>query len=256
MNKGKTEICVVIVGSFNRHLEQIRQTISKFELEGIRVLSPKPSKPISRKNGFVMLECNKGTPGEIESDVLKAISQSDLLYVVDPDGYIGRSTSFEIGYAFSRNIPIYSLEKPKDPMLCFLITREKSIQAIKQSIGRRGSGDLPPGAFTLSELQDYVHRMVLKRGFAEETIRDVLLLFVEEIGELARAIRGLTGLKMSRERVDSDKELRTEVADCLMYLVDLANLAGIGLEDALREKQRMDANRRWRSQKVDPVAQD
>lgn len=248
MNKDRANICVVISGSFNRHFEQIKQKISEFELEGIEVLAPKPSKPISKKHGFVMLESDKGTPEEIESDHLKAISQSDFLYVVNPDGYIGKSVSFEIGYAFSRNIPIYSLEKPKDHVLCFFMKPEESVQAIKQSIRDGESDDLPPGrAFTLSELQYYIHRMVLKRGFQEETPRDVLLLLIEEVGELARAIRGFTGLKISRERVDSSEDLRQELADCLIYLVDLANLTGIRLEDAIREKERMNANRRWRS---------
>lgn len=251
MDRDKTNISVAISGSFNKHFDQVRQKISEFELEGIKVLAPKPSKPISSKHGFVMLESDRGTPEEIELNHLKAISQSDFLYVVNPKGYIGTSVAFEIGYAFSRNIPIYSLEKPKDCVLCFFIKPEKSIQAIKQSLKGGESENLPPGrAFTLSELQDYIHRMVIKRGFEKETLRDVLLLLLEEVGELARAIRGFTGLKISRERVDSHKDLKQELADCLIYLVDLANLADIKLEDALREKERMNSKRRWRSRKA------
>jgi NTP pyrophosphatase (non-canonical NTP hydrolase) len=103
---------------------------------------------------------------------------------------------------------------------------------------------------TLTEIQDYVSQMVRRRGFENETIEDVLLLFVEEVGELARAIRGFIGLKISRNRVESDKNLRLELADCLIYLMDIANLANIKLEDALREKEKTNSKRKWHSGKA------
>ena len=74
---------------------------------------------------------------------------------------------------------------------------------------------------------------------------DVALLLVEEVGELAKAIRVETGLKVAPNDVRRLPSLRLELADCLVYLTDLANLADISLEDALREKEALNAGRRW-----------
>jgi len=259
MDRNKTNISATISGSFNKYFGQIKQKVLEFEQQGISVLSPKPSEPVLRKGSFVILESDKGTPREIELTHLKAISQSDFLYIVNPRGYIGKSVAFEIGYAFSRNIPVYSLERPKDPVFCFLIKPEKSIQAIKEALrtreGERAENLLSKRELTLNQLQDFVQSMIRKRGFEKETMHDVLLLLIEEMGELARAVRGFTGLKISRRQLEKCENLGEELADCLIYLVDLANLADIRLEDAFREKEATNSKRRWLSRKVkDSVA--
>lgn len=251
MGRDKTGISVTVSGSFNKYFGQVKQKILEFEEGGISVLSPKPSEPVLRKNRFVTLESDRGTPKEIELSHLKAISQSDFLYVVNPGGYIGKSVALEIGYAFSRNIPIYSLERPKDQVFSFLMKPEMSIQTIKESLMATQAEILPvEKALTLSELQDFIRSMVRKRGFEKETMQDVLLLLIEEVGELARAVRSFTGLKISRRQLDNYENLGQELADCLVYLIDLANLANIKLEDAFREKEAINSERRWRSRKV------
>jgi NTP pyrophosphatase (non-canonical NTP hydrolase) len=98
----------------------------------------------------------------------------------------------------------------------------------------------------LAGLQDYVRKVVKLRGFEDETVEDGLLLFVEEIGELARAVRIFVGLKSSRrKRSNIYQHLREELADCLIYLIDIANLADIDLENAVRKKEMHDLARRW-----------
>jgi NTP pyrophosphatase (non-canonical NTP hydrolase) len=56
------------------------------------------------------------------------------------------------------------------------------------------------------------------------------LWFSEEIGELAEAIA-------RRERGDGDEQnLREEFADVLAWLATLANITGVDLTDAIRQK--------------------
>jgi len=249
MNEKNMKISATISGSFNKYFNQIRQKILEFEREGIEVLSPKPSMPICAKDDFVLLESDEGLPQEIELKHLDAISRSDFLYIINPEGYIGKSVALEIGYALTRNIPIYSLEEPKDYLFSFFVKPEKSIQAIKRSIATTQNRVLPVKPLTLTELQEYVRRIVKERGFEKESITDVLILFVEEVGELSRAIRNLTGLGVDLQHTDSYKSLGEELADCLIYILDLANLAGINLEHALREKEEINLMRKWHSRK-------
>lgn len=247
MNKLEVKISATISGSFNKHLDQIQKKTLEFQREGIEVLSPKLSRSISCEDNFVRLETDEGTPKEIEFKHLEAISRSDFLYVVNPRGYIGKSVTLEIGYALSRNIPIFSLEKPEDNVLSFFVKPEKSIKIMKRLlITKRSETSFTKKSATLIELQNYVRDMVKRRGFEKETIEDVLLLLIEEIGELARAIRNLMGLKVSRKIEDVYKNLSEELADCLIYLLDIANLADVNLEDALREKEKHNSARKWR----------
>lgn len=111
-----------IIGSFRKHYNKILELSREFETIGIKVLTPKLSKIVNPDEDFVLLEsdcCNGQYPSisHIEDQVLSAILDADFVYVCNPDGYIGLSTSFEIGYALSRGISIYSLEAPQDTML-------------------------------------------------------------------------------------------------------------------------------------------
>jgi DNA-binding NarL/FixJ family response regulator len=87
--------------------------------------------------------------------------------------------------------------------------------------------------------------MVKGRGFSEEGLTDVALLLVEEVGELVKAIRLQTGLKVGEGDLERRKSIELELADCLVYLLDLVILADINLEDALREKDALNARKKW-----------
>lgn len=249
MKESRPKISASISGSFRRDLAGIQERIHQFQQKGVEVLSPKLSKAVSQQGEFVRLQEDKGTPGEIESKHLKAISQSDFLYVVNPGGYIGRSVAFEIGYALSKGIPVYSLEEPEDVALSSFVKPRKHIETIKREVSVSRHKIYTREYLTLKEIQNYVHRMTKLRGFETETIEHAMLLLVEEVGELAKATRNLLGLKSSRQR-DLRKNVKEELADCLIYLFDIANLADVDLEDAIREKERRSSWRKWRYGKV------
>jgi len=240
----------VVSGSFNRFLPQIQETVIKMEKLGIVVLSPKVSKPVSRINGFTRLEKDKGSPEKIERIHLTAIAESDFLYVVNPEGYIGKSVGLEIGYAISNGIPIFSSDAPKDPIFSgfikpFISLDSKLKNLVLEQKNERARLSLK-AAPRLRDLQNYVENMVNKRGFSEESLADVMLLLVEEIGELAKAVRHKTGLKVSRQNLDRSLSIKAELADCLIYLLDIANLAGIDLENAFRDKEALNSKRKWK----------
>ncbi|MBI3337538.1 MAG: nucleotide pyrophosphohydrolase [Candidatus Staskawiczbacteria bacterium] len=99
---------------------------------------------------------------------------------------------------------------------------------------------------SLAVLQHYIHEMVVRRGFDKETPRDVLLLLMEEVGELAKAIRKYVGLKTDKEKKDKYPALEGELADVLIYILDLANLLQVSLFHALHEKEKENEKRSWK----------
>lgn len=97
---------------------------------------------------------------------------------------------------------------------------------------------------TLKDLQTYVDIICQERGWTKDNYSEKFLLFMEEIGELAKAIRqekGLYGEKAKPNR----KALEEEFADVLSYLLDLANCFQVDLEQAFREKEEVNATRIW-----------
>ena len=64
-------------------------------------------------------------PGK-ERSILKCfdkIDKADIVYVVDPNGYVGNSVSVDMGYAYAKNKPIYASNPTDDSVLMDLINR-------------------------------------------------------------------------------------------------------------------------------------
>jgi NTP pyrophosphatase (non-canonical NTP hydrolase) len=233
-----------ISGSFRRFLPQIKEKIEECLREGITVLSPRSGNAVGELPGFILVEGDRGEPKEIESDHLQCIRRSDFLYVVNPGGYIGPSATMEIGYALAAGVTVFSSELPTEPVLAMFVRRERSIGKVKRMLGEAQGLEIPCKA-DLATLQAYIRKVVHIRGFDEESLRDVVLLLVEEVGELAKAVRWQVGLKVARSHPEDNKTVALELADCLIYLLDIANLAGIDLDDAFRAKEKINQSKSW-----------
>ena len=101
-----------------------------------------------------------------------------------------------------------------------------------------------PESPTLRDLQRYVADVCQERGWTRDTPPEKFMLFVEEVGELAKAMRKAAGLYEERAK-PRDVSLDEEFADALSYLLDLANCFQIDLEAAFRAKERINQARTW-----------
>ncbi len=111
-------------------MDQITKVIAEFEENGVEVLSPKHRAPKNPGDEFVLFEGETTTdPKQLEELHLKAIENSDFLFVVDPEGYVGNSAVMEVGYAKALGKPIYSLEEPSEFILK-LFVQQKNPRAI------------------------------------------------------------------------------------------------------------------------------
>lgn len=97
---------------------------------------------------------------------------------------------------------------------------------------------------TLPELQQYMKALCQERGWDQDSYLEKFLLFSEEIGELAKAMRKSVGLYEEKAKAQ-DMSLAEEFADVLSYLLDLANYFDVDLEEAFREKEKINAERQW-----------
>ncbi len=97
---------------------------------------------------------------------------------------------------------------------------------------------------TLMDLQAYVDATCKERGWTKDNYAEKFLLFTEEVGELAKAIRKDAGLYDEKAKPQRFA-LEEEFADVLSYLLDLANYFHIDLEQAFREKEQLNQGRTW-----------
>jgi NTP pyrophosphatase (non-canonical NTP hydrolase) len=98
---------------------------------------------------------------------------------------------------------------------------------------------------SLTELQQHLGETCRKHGWDKNSITEVFLLFAEEVGELAKAIRKETGFKGEKKPTNHDN-LREEFADVLNYLMELANRFDIDLAEVYFEKHHINAERTWK----------
>lgn len=108
----------VIHGSFQKHFEEIRRVHQIFTAAGIEVLAPEFSTIVNSKDGFAILESDTVTDQRMIELLylhnLKRLGENGFSYFVDPEGYIGKSVSYELGIAQTSNVRCFFSETPKD----------------------------------------------------------------------------------------------------------------------------------------------
>jgi len=98
---------------------------------------------------------------------------------------------------------------------------------------------------SLRHLQAYVAKLEADRGFADQSAIQKRLLMGEELGELFKAVRKHEGLPIDPE--GTTQSVAWELADLLIYIWAVANRYDVDLEDAFREKERVNAERVWKT---------
>lgn len=96
---------------------------------------------------------------------------------------------------------------------------------------------------SLVYLQKYVGKKLIQRGFDNETIEETMMLFCEESGELAKAIRKSRKIKTDPESIDY--KISEELADIFWYLLVLSNKLNVNLNKAFIEKEKKNELRKW-----------
>lgn len=105
-----------VIGSFRKYYGEVVEIIKMFEDNGHTILSPKCSNIIRDEDGFVILasDDSRFTHIDIQTMVFHRAFRSDFVYVWNPNGYVGKTTCYEIGRLIERKIPLYYKEYPVD----------------------------------------------------------------------------------------------------------------------------------------------
>jgi NTP pyrophosphatase (non-canonical NTP hydrolase) len=237
------EFEVVLTGSYRRDIEGLRRIHEELSDLGCTVLSPTEINPAHELDGFVYMKGEETElPQQIELRHLDAIQRSTFVWLHAPDGYVGVSASLEVGFAHAQGIPVYSTTSPSESSLQAFVHK---VDSVVQVITMARSHQLPVPTPNLRAFQRYYKRVAAERGYERESAQNCLLLMVEEVGELAHAIRSREKLARhgGRKGVDEAREL----ADVMIYVVHMANLLGLDIASAVKDKEMLNIKKYLRS---------
>ena len=110
---------VYVCGSF-RFLDKIEELETRLRKENIECVVSKT------RNARGILGC------------LEKIDDADVVYVVNPEGYVGKSVCLDIGYAYARNKQIFVMHAVDDPQLMGLTDGTLSFEELV-SLLKKGS---------------------------------------------------------------------------------------------------------------------
>ena len=96
----------------------------------------------------------------------------------------------------------------------------------------------------LKDLQVFHRKLDAEKHFDQDIFRNIAYLS-GEIGELVSAIRKHRKANDGAEETEARNHVGDELADCLAYIVKLANYAEIDLHDAYTNKMKQNLNREW-----------
>jgi hypothetical protein len=107
---------VALIGSFRQHYVIVCEALEAFRAAGWRILHPAGSKVLEPGLDFVRFETDepKLSDAEIQAVTLRNILKADLTFVVAPDGYVGRTTCYEIGRLMQAKRAVVYSEHPHD----------------------------------------------------------------------------------------------------------------------------------------------
>lgn len=89
-----------------------------FTAAGIDVIAPQLSEITKIQDGFAVLASDEATDPRMTEILylhnLKRLGQDGFSYFVNPEGYIGKSASYELGIAQISNVPCFFSDRPAD----------------------------------------------------------------------------------------------------------------------------------------------
>lgn len=235
-NENSTAACrtsVVLCGTYRKDPKGLLRTFDQLKDSGFAILSPTNVHIESEKQGFVYMQGESTqSPDQLEGRHLDAIQRADFVWFFAPDGYVGPTGALEVGFARANGIPVYTDTSLEDKTIEGFVELVESPMVVQESLKKHQF--LPPSPAVV-RFQHYYRRAAHQRGYSNENPQDCLLLMLEEMGELARALRKRAHLVRHGSEIRNQEAL--ELADVFIYVVHMANILKLDLSKIVQQKE-------------------
>jgi deoxyguanosine kinase len=119
-----------------------------------------------------------------------------------------------------------------------LLPRQAELLSVTPTLSEADRAVFTEGHRRLSDFQRWHRALDEEEGFVQDVFFNYLCL-TEQVGELGAVLAGIWRAQARGEMQDDQAALREELADCLAYLIKLANYAELDLEEAYLDKMRL-----------------
>lgn len=89
---------------------------------------------------------------------------------------------------------------------------------------------------TIRHLQEYIAEKIKERGFEDETLQERLIVLTEELGELVKSCRKISGISVDQNR-EITEQPGEELADVINLTFAVGIQLGLDIEKEFREKE-------------------
>jgi NTP pyrophosphatase (non-canonical NTP hydrolase) len=101
----------------------------------------------------------------------------------------------------------------------------------------------------LKSLQKYIELKIKERGFKDETLHERLVLLMEEVGELAKACRKISGMNIEKGKENSHM-VGEEIADVINLTFAVAIKLELDVEKEFEKKEEKNDMRSYHRAKI------
>lgn len=123
---------VVICGTYHKDPAGLRRIFRELEATGCRILSPIGIDFTNIREEVVITSKEADLDiNELEKFHIRAMRDADFIWLHDPEGHVGISSSYELGYANAIGTPVFCFEPPIDEMLA---TRVHVVRSVFEAI--------------------------------------------------------------------------------------------------------------------------
>ena len=99
---------------------------------------------------------------------------------------------------------------------------------------------------SINEIQSYIKKVMEVRGFNKEKSSDKILLLVEEVGELAKAVRkNEKKLGIDKTKEYNYSSIESEIADVFIVLLSICDILNMDLLKVFLDKEEENIKRIW-----------
>ena len=105
-----------LIGSFRQYYAQVRRAAVELEAAGVVIKSPSIAMIVNPGDSYIRFDSDSPDCSDllIQAATFDRLFTSDFVYVVAPEGYVGRATCYELGQIHARGIPVFYSEHPDD----------------------------------------------------------------------------------------------------------------------------------------------
>lgn len=104
-----------VSGSFRKAMAVVQRAVQELSDARVEVLSPADPEVVDAFGEFLFVASDRlRNVRLVQQRHLEAIRNSDFVWLVCPDGYVGVSAAMEIGYACSVGVPVFADTPPSD----------------------------------------------------------------------------------------------------------------------------------------------